>query len=137
MLTSAGWDGLLHVFLSSFRAAEQTVTVSTPTVLIWQVIWEFIFKMKKKMNFYNVFFILSEKCQPKNLTGLMIGTTNISLNSELICTLSTDNKAQNNSLTDLFPGNVYEVNFACLNCCKNITTSKYPYLFLSSRLLIS
>ncbi|XP_023811935.1 receptor-type tyrosine-protein phosphatase eta-like [Oryzias latipes] len=63
-----------------------------------------------------------QKCQPKNLTGLMIGTTNISLNSELICTLSTDNKAQNNSLTDLFPGNVYEVNFACLNCCKNITT---------------
>ncbi|RVE72230.1 hypothetical protein OJAV_G00059530 [Oryzias javanicus] len=63
-----------------------------------------------------------QKCEPQNLTELIIVTTSISLNHPANCTLSTGNQTKEGTLTDLFPGTVYEVNFKCFNCCGNITT---------------
>ncbi|XP_041852407.1 receptor-type tyrosine-protein phosphatase eta isoform X2 [Melanotaenia boesemani] len=54
---------------------------------------------------------------------ILTTTANISVTSGTQCTLSTGNITGNGLITGLIPGNVYEVNFSCFNCCKNITTN--------------
>uniref|UniRef100_A0A3Q1EYV8 protein-tyrosine-phosphatase n=1 Tax=Acanthochromis polyacanthus TaxID=80966 RepID=A0A3Q1EYV8_9TELE len=64
---------------------------------------------------------LEENCTAESLTTLRKTVTTETTVTLPNCSLSTGNLSGNGSITHLTPGAVYQINFHCRNCCKEVT----------------
>lgn len=71
-----------------------------------------------------LFYLLDSECN-SNETETSTTTTTVTTGPRQICNFSIGaDTSENGSITGLIPGTIYQIFFNCLNCCKEVTTSK-------------
>lgn len=80
-----------------------------------------------------LFYFLDSECNSNETETLTTTTTTVTIGPQPNCNFSIGtNNSENGSITGLIPGTVYQIFLNCLNCCKEVATSKSVFSLLQS-----